>query len=408
MAEPDPQNSPDSESSSGSVAAPSSSLPPEPLTPEELARLQACRVLIVDDDPAFLRFLQNLLERRSISTATAEDGAQALSLLDASRFDVILSDVQMPGLNGFQLLEAVRHKPDYALTPFILLTGKPAFEGVQTGLSRGADGYLPKPFSEEALFRAIHGALMRFSQVSQKAAAELDQIRTSLLSMLPHEFNTPLNGIFGVADLLEMGAASPEEIADCAQILRLSAERLLRLTTNFVLCAELRLQDSNPQLTSMLFEEPLSCPTTELESAALRRAQAAERSEDLHLQLAKATLRLPVPAGIKIFDELLDNAFKFSPHATPVTVRGRLEEQTYLFSIEDHGQTGIQPSDFERRGLFVQFNRQHFEQQGAGLGLYLAERLLHIYGGQLSFHATPGGGITVRFSVPVCEQPPAP
>lgn len=391
-----------------SAAEMPSSIPDNPPTPEQMERLRGCHALLVDDDPAFLAFLKALMERRGILTTQATNGAEGLAALDQQRFDFILSDVQMPVMNGFEFLMAVRSREDLHLTPVILLTGKPAYEGVQTGVSRGADGYLPKPFSQAALLNTILGCLDRMQHIAEKASFELDQLRGNLLSMLPHELNTPLNGIFGVADLLEMGGANEAELADCSQILRISAERMLRLTTNFVLCAELRLHDSKPDQTSLLYEEEALCPTEEIEILAGKRARSYERHHDLHLQLARATLPLPIPAMLKIVDELLDNSFKFSQAGDPVSLRGLIEESHYTFWLEDHGRTGIHPTEFDRRGLFVQFNRQHLEQQGAGLGLYLAERLLCLHGGNLAFLSTPGGGITVRFSVPIPQGAPAP
>jgi signal transduction histidine kinase len=78
-----------------------------------------------------------------------------------------------------------------------------------------------------------------------------------------------------------------------------------------------------------------------------------------------------------------------------------ISEGRYIYTLEDHGRSGTKPSDFARRGLFVQFNRQFLEQQGAGLGLYLVERLLSLHGGELEFLPTTGGGITVHFSLPI-------
>ena len=372
-----------------------------PPSAEDLTRLEGRQALIVDDDPAFLAFLDTLLTRRGVITTQAVDGVQALEILQGKTFDFILSDVQMPRMNGFDLLVAVRGSESYDLTPFILLTGKPAFAGIQSGVSRGADGYLPKPFSEAALLNTILGCLGRVKRITEQASSELDQLRGNLLSMLPHELNTPLNGIFGVADLLEMGAANDAELADCAQILRISAERMLRLTTNFVLCAELRLHDSLPDQTSLLYEEESRSTTEEIEAAALNRARSYERQEDLQLKMARATLPISTPAILKIVDELLDNAFKFSHPGDAVILRGAIAEGRYTCSLEDHGRSGTTPAEFARRGLFVQFNRQFLEQQGTGLGLYLVERLLSLHAGTLEFLPTSGGGITVHFSLPL-------
>lgn len=359
------------------------------------------RALVVDDDPQFLKFLTSLLDHNGIFSIQATNGREALAALESNSVDFILSDVQMPEMDGYELLTTIRSNPRYQLLPFILLTGKPAYSGLQLGIRHGADGYLPKPFDEQTLLDTVRGCLTRVQTIAAQANSKLNELRTNLLTMLPHELHTPLNGIFGVADLLEMGDATPEELADCAQILRSSAERMLRLSTNFLLCAELQLQENHPEKTTLLFGSEPNSNTSSIPPILEKRASSWSRLQDLHHSIPPASLAIPSPALTKIVDELADNAFKFSSPGQKVEVLGSFQNQFLLLQFIDHGQSGTHANTLSSRGIFVQFNRNRLEQQGAGLGIYLAEKLLNLHNGALSFSDTPNGGITANALIPL-------
>ncbi|MCS7008599.1 MAG: hybrid sensor histidine kinase/response regulator [Chthoniobacterales bacterium] len=359
------------------------------------------RALVVDDDPQFLKFLVNLLDHNGIFSIAASNGHEALTALSSNPVDFILSDVQMPEMDGYEFLSAVRSNPRYQLLPFILLTGKPAYTGLQLGIRRGADGYLPKPFDEQTLLDTVRGCLARVQTIAAQANSKLNELRANLLTMLPHELHTPLNGIFGVADLLEMGDATPEELADCAQILRSSGERMLRLSTNFLLCAELQLQENHPEKTTLLFGSQPNSDTSSIPPILEKRATSWSRLSDLTHNIPYAQLAIPTPALIKIVDELTDNAFKFSAPGQKVEVIGSLQNNYFHLQFIDHGHTGTRAQTLSTRGIFVQFNRNKLEQQGAGLGIYLAEKLLNLYNVAISFSDTPNGGITANVLIPL-------
>ena len=361
--------------------------------------------LLVDDDPHFLLFLRTLLTRHGFTCLQANNGLEGLTVLESEFVDLILSDINMPEMDGYEFLTAVRQQPKFELLPFILLTGKPAYSGVQSGLSRGADGYLPKPFDERTLIEAITNCFRRVERLEERADSKLNELRTNLLTMLPHELRTPLNGILGVADLLEMGAPSEEELEDYAKILRESGERMLRLATNFLLCAELQLHKDDPEQTTLLFQSASDCDSTEIGAILDKRAVTWNRGNDLSYRIDPSRVAIPAQAHAKMLDELLDNAFKFSTKGDPVEVFGKVDGSNYCWTMIDHGCGVARMEDLAERDLFVQFNRKVQEQQGAGLGIYLAERLVKIHHGSLGFAATPNGGLTVTVLLPLTTPP---
>ncbi len=380
---------------------------PQDIPHEPLGLLQGKRALLVDDDIHFLGFLGHLLQKYGVECLKAPSGAEGLKILAKESVNFILSDINMPGMDGYGFLSAVRKQAQFMALPFILLTGRPAYSGLRSGLSMGADSYLPKPFDEETLVDTIANCLLRQQRLEDNASTHFKEQRVNVLKMLPHELRTPLNGILGVADLLEMGAASQEDLQEYTTILRTSGERMLRLTTNFLLCAELQMRAETPDLANCLFGGEPHCDTRGMEEILKTNALDHGRSADIHCQIASGRVSMPSEALSKILDEILDNAFKFSRPGEPVTVTGEVAGEFYCWQVEDCGRSGTNASMLESLGLFIQFERKANEQQGAGMGLYLAERLSANYGGKLLFFSTPGGGITVEIHLPLTKEQPA-
>ena len=367
--------------------------------------IEGKRALLVDDDVYFLAFLRLLLEKNGVTCVDAANGLLGLEVLTKEKVDFILSDIDMPEMDGYGFLAAVRSQPQFEVLPFILLTGRPAYSGLLSGLRHGADSYLPKPFDESTILETINNCLHRLQRQEDKANTKFNEQRVNVLKMLPHELRTPLNGILGVADLLEMGETNIEELQQYAEILRVSGERMLRLTTNFLLCAELQMQAENPGRARALFENDPPCDAQEMAPILEKRALTNERPADLHHKIAHGKSALPPQALAKILDEILDNAFKFSKLGDPVHVFGEADGEVYRWKIEDRGRISPPIEMLESRGLFIQFNRKNNEQQGAGMGLHLVEKLCANYDGKLKFLPTPGGGITVELCLPLAANP---
>jgi two-component system, sensor histidine kinase and response regulator len=365
--------------------------------------LEGKRALLVDDDPHFLGFLVHLLKKNGVECIEASDGLGGMKVLASENVDFILSDIDMPGMDGYEFLSSVRRQPQFEALPFILLTGKPAYSGLLSGLRHGADSYLPKPFDEPTILETISNCLRRLKRQEEQATSKFDEQRVNVLKMLPHELRTPLNGILGVADLLEMGEAEPEELRVYAEVLRTSGERMLRLTTNFLLCAELQMQAESPQKATPIFGDDTNCDAQNMAVILQQKATDAGRSELLQLEIAPGSPAVPSQALAKMLDEILDNALKISNLEDPVSVTGEVVGDIYRWRVVDHGR-GFPNDPLESGGLFIQFDRKTHEQQGAGMGLHLVGKLCAHYGGTLKFLPTPGGGTTVELNFPLAPK----
>jgi putative two-component system response regulator len=136
-------------------------------------------LLVVEDDPAMLIALRDILENAGYIILTAENGKEALNILINSKPELILSDIAMPVMDGFELLEAVRQRPTGATIPFIFLTARGTREDIFTGKSLGVDDYITKPVTSKELLSAVRARLQRadeFAMMAQLLAAK-DSLR---------------------------------------------------------------------------------------------------------------------------------------------------------------------------------------------------------------------------------------
>jgi DNA-binding response OmpR family regulator len=127
-------------------------------------------ILIVDDQPELLDNLRLTLEAAGYQILTAADGIEALGILQAQAVDLILADIAMPGMNGYQLYERVRQNPDWTFMPFIFLTARTLDSDIRFGKELGVDDYLAKPIQPEDLLAAVSGKLRRAQQLAQLSA----------------------------------------------------------------------------------------------------------------------------------------------------------------------------------------------------------------------------------------------
>jgi DNA-binding response OmpR family regulator len=127
------------------------------------------RILVVEDEKSLLIAIQRLLEAQGYIALTATDGAKALELMEETQPDLILADVAMPNMNGYQLYEQVQANPRWALIPFIFLTARTLDSDVRYGKELGVDDYLTKPVDPEDMFAVVRGKLRRAQRITQQS-----------------------------------------------------------------------------------------------------------------------------------------------------------------------------------------------------------------------------------------------
>jgi signal transduction histidine kinase len=281
------------------------------------------------------------------------------------------------------------------------MTGLADNAGMRHGMELGADDYLPKPFTTDALYAAVDARLKKAQTVRDEAERKLAHLRDNISLMLPHELRTPLNGILAYGEILAADATKlkPAEIAEMGHVVHQSGKRLERLIENFLIYAQLELVAADPKNVNALRTGRTEHPAALIEQHATAQAAFANRSGDLSFALTDVPLPIAEEYLSKIVDELAQNAFKFSEPGTPVRLMLSEAFNAITLSISDQGR-GFSSEQITRVGAYMQFDRKMQEQQGLGLGLAITKRLVTLHGGTLSIASEPNSGAVIAAKLP--------
>jgi two-component system, sensor histidine kinase and response regulator len=297
------------------------------------------RILVIDDEDVFRQATSCALQSRGFETHESSDGTEGVEKARQLLPDLIICDVNMDRMDGYALLETLRQEPATAGIPFILMTGMGDAASMRRGMNLGADDYLAKPFTSRQLFSAVEARLKKSQALLQNAEKKLSELRANLSLALPHEMITPLNGIFGLAQILstDADALTTVEVGEFGTNILRSAERLHRTVQNFLLFGQLEMHASDPQAIATLRSKETGALRQLIESRARHLAEKAARPGDLELELANGSVAMGQDLFTKLVDELLENAFKFSSTGAPVRVASSTNAGHYEVSIDDRG-----------------------------------------------------------------------
>jgi signal transduction histidine kinase len=367
-----------------------------PQSGADLAPRQMPRVLVIEDDDVMRAEIVGTLVAQGFHVTEAGNGRAGLWRLWDGRPDIILCDLMMPVMDGLEVLDAIRNRPEWATIPFVFLTSCDDRASMRRAMETGADDYVTKPLVARELVSALRAALDKRGRFESEAAQRLDQFRYTLTLALPHEFRTPLDVIFGYAEVL-MDAARDrhdDELDAVALGIRNAARQLNRITENFMLWTQLASLRPKGDMQELLgSKEPIALDLVTGTGARERAAQVG-RSADLVCDLEPAPAYVRRDFLRKVAVELVDNAFKFSAAGSLVRVATGCRGGRTLLTVTDRGagmpDEHANPPDEN----YVP------SEQGVGLGLAIVRRVVALAGGQLTVHAPAGGGTTIVVSLP--------
>lgn len=356
-------------------------------------------VLLIDDDEGILAAFGLALRNHGYRVFEASTGTAGFELAKQQLPDIIITDIAMPGGDGEDLLKRLRQHPDLANKQVVLMTGEVHRLGPRRGMEVGADDFLVKPVSLEALLSCVEARLKRAQVHWRVEDRALERLRASLHSNLPHEFFTPLGGILGLTDILraEWGGLPANEVKDLLNDIHHSALRLHRTLRNYLMVLELR-EAGNPAKLA----PPL--PAHEVEeriwSGVRTAARRHERKADLEVRIEPCSILVQPDDLDVLVEELVDNACHYSGQNTSVTVD---LDSNGVLTVTDAGR-GMTAEELQKVGVFQQFERPGKEQQGLGIGLVLVSRLAAKCGTRPVIESTVGQGTKIRVAF---LKPPA-
>jgi two-component system sensor histidine kinase/response regulator len=351
------------------------------------------RILIVDDNARNLRILEKILEA-DYSLAMATSGEEALETAPRVAPDLILLDIMMPGIDGYETCRRFRANPALGWTKIIMVSAKAMVSERLEGYAAGADDYLVKPFDESELLAKVRVHLRL------KSVEEVDALKTTVLRLLSHETRTPLNGIIAPAQLLasddDIDASERKELAS---LIHESATRLQALFDKVLTLAALKSGAREVQLQ-----------TEDVDGIARRAIAclvplASQKGVTIGLRCDRA-LRAPLDADLmtQAIAALLHNAIRFSPPGGTVTLSLEAAAGRARLAVADCG-AGIDP-DFLPR-VFDEFTTADIAHHTAGHGLSLAtvRQSVLAHGGSVTAASEKGAGATFTIEIPLAEEP---
>ncbi len=371
-------------------------------------------LLIVDDNEDNRSVLARRLEKQGHWAVTASSGAEALSALAEQPFDLVLLDIMMPEMDGYEVLSRIKADPQTQRLPVIMISALDEIESVVRCIEIGAADYLPKPFNP-TLLRARVGASLREKRArdreqrytaeiaeSYRKLQQLERLRDDLTHMIVHDLRTPLTSLLsGLQTVPLVGEMNPVQ-TEMLEIAVTGGETLLNMI-NDLLDVEKMEQDSVPLVKTTLTAAGL------IERACLQVSLLAASN---NLTLVRETTELPLFAGdedklTRTLVNLIGNAIKFTPPGGTVTVQASCTgKNCLLFSVSDTGE-GIPPEAFER--IFEKFsqveNRKAGRKMSTGLGLTFCKLAVEAHGGRIWVQSAPDHGSVFYFTVPLPDAP---
>ena len=358
------------------------------------------KILIVEDEVRIREDIKVALELNNYDPITAANGLEASDLAKEHIPSLIISDIMMPKLNGYELLEDLQKNDETASIPFLFLSAKIDKKDIRKGMNLGADDYITKPFDIEDLIVAVETRLKKKEIAEKQFQKRFEELRSSIRSILPHEIRTPLNAILGFTDfILKNPDNSLENIEDMLSRVYSSAKRLNTLFENYLIYANLEIIATNETEIEKLTENKTFFVKNLIFDIAMYKAEIHKRKGDLVLDLQDENIKISTEFFVKAMEELIDNAFKFSEHSTDVIIRSHTDGEYYVIDIIDYGR-GFTKQQLESLGAYVQFDRKLYEQQGSGIGLTISKRIAELHKGTLDIYPNEGKtAIRVKFLI---------
>lgn len=375
------------------------------------ARVKAS-VLVVDDKPDNLRLLSTILTDRGYEVRQALSGRMALTAARTRPPDLVLLDIKMPDLDGYQVCEKLKADERTRHIPVIFLSALDRSPDKIKGFSAGGVDYITKPFQEsEVVVRVEHhleiarlqARLERQNaqlqqEIRDRIATERELLRSNedleqFAHAVSHDLQQPLQSILGFSKILSLQYAqlSETEVSNSLSRIVQAGERMQQLIEDLLAYSQVDVSRSL---------EVVNCDLVVAE--ALDNLQAAISQTDACIAISPLpTLKGKSTQLIQVFQNLIGNALKFTQADVPpeIDISVELGEGEWVFRVRDNG-IGIDPQHYDR--LFQLFQRLHPSDRypGTGIGLATCKKIVENHGGRIWVESQLGMGTTFFFSLP--------
>jgi two-component system sensor histidine kinase/response regulator len=360
--------------------------------------MEATRVLVVDDHPQNVELLEAYLIPEGYDVITAFDGLEALEKVAESPPDIVLLDVMMPRMDGYEVCRQMKDDEATRFIPIVMVTALKELEDKIKSIEAGADDFLTKPIVKIEMLTRIK-SLIRVKRLhddlekSYSELKELERTKENLTQMIIHDLKNPLTGI--KANLEIVGMDDLGDTQECLDAAQRSADLLYYMIQDLLDISKLEENKLNLIREDVVVEE--LCATT------MGEVEAPAHAEDKEVKLDIAS---DVPAVsmdrtliYRVISNLLLNAIKHTGRGGSITLRATVDGQEVTIAVADNGH-GI-PSQYLET-IFEKFGQVETRQRtGTGLGLTFCKMAVEAHGGQISVESVEGEGSTFTFTLPI-------
>lgn len=363
------------------------------------------KILIVDDVMSNVLLLKVLLTNEKFAIATASNGRQALEQVEKENPDLVLLDVMMPDMSGFEVAQHLKSNPNTADIPIIFLTALNSTADIVKGFQVGANDFISKPFNkEELIIRVTHQiSLVAAKRLILSKTEELQRTiagRDKLYSVIAHDLRSPMGSIKMVLNMLILNLPSEKIGAEMYELLTMAnqttedvfslLDNLLKWTKSQIGKLNVVYQDVDlVEVTDGVIE--IFSMVASLKKIRIREMKPEKMMVNADIDMLKTVVR-----------NLLSNAIKFSKEDSEVLVKMEEVDGMAVVSVQDYG-CGIS-EEGQKKLLHTDTHFSTFgtnNEEGSGLGLLLCKDFVVKNGGKLWFTSKEGEGSIFSFSIPV-------
>lgn len=373
----------------------------------------AATIMVVDDDQRNGRLMESILKSNGFRVTKAYDGDEAKRSIEAEPPDLVLLDVMMPKMSGFELCRLLRGRYETRLLPVIMITALNSLEDKVRALEIGADDFLSKPINKTELLAKVRSILrvksLQDEVERQRIALEqtnrelltMQQFKESMTQMVVHDLKNPLAGIMGNVQLMQLQSKqmTPERQEELLARTFESVQQMTRLILNILEVGKLEEQKMPLQLKPISFYDVVVDNLNDTKSICARDGIRIDNRVEPGLRQVEAD---PELLG-RIVANLLNNAIKHTPEGGLVTVAAEIEGPDLVFSVSDTGEgipEDLQPHVFKKfvggRGEYA-----HRRLHDSGLGLTFCRLAVQHHRGRIWLQSHSGEGTTVCVALPL-------
>ncbi|MCB9219516.1 MAG: response regulator [Ignavibacteriales bacterium] len=325
------------------------------------------KILVVEDEESVRENLVELLTLENYECIEASDGLDALKKIKNNLPDLVISDILMPNLNGYEFYKLINSIESEKYIPFIFLTARVDEESINYANELGADDYITKPFKSEILVQRIKTRFSKKKQIEDK----FEKLKTNISLYIPHQLRTPLIAILGYSELLsnEFANFTDTEKLEMINSIHNSGLRFQNRVEKFINYTEFKLGTSPKSAKNSINTTEINC-LYKLEKCF----ECRNRINDIHFNLETAELNITLHDFEILIRELIENACKHSPKDSKINVIGKSINNNYQICISNIGDS-ILCENFNE----YSFINDNYNQEGNGLGLSIVHMISEKY-----------------------------